>query len=139
MESGREQKAAGCPTCSLSSSCLIFTAWQHWVPQANIHVFPCALESIVMKHTEAILLLVTTERIGGEKNAASRQWETKTDAVLAVWLITVSASNSPLSQSGPDALLIYVFTSRQQSLRKGKCWKILVDCVGIRACVSVCI
>lgn len=110
---------------------------------------PCALESSIMRAhwSEAILLLLADQK---EKNLSKYAEEDKrcsfssvegkqTDAVFAMWTKSVSVGNSPLSQSSLYALLIYVFASRQQSLRKGKCWKILVDCVGIRACVSVCI
>lgn len=63
----------------------------------------------------------------------------ETSAVFALWFEMVSVGNSPFSQIGLDVVSIYVFASCQDSLRKWKCSKMLVECVGTGACLSICI
>lgn len=63
----------------------------------------------------------------------------ETSAVFALWFEMVSVGNSPFSQIGLDVVSIYVFASCQDSLRKWKCSKMLAECVGTGACLSICI
>lgn len=104
------------------------------------------LKAVEQEHPDERLIFCLTDQgkkskcAAEDKHCSLSSVEVKeTSAVFALWFEMVSVGNSPFSQIGLDVVSIYVFASCQDSLRKWKCSKMLAECVGTGACLSICI